>query len=158
MPLPAAWHAMPNVGAARDQGSGADACAHPQIGSLLWRGQSEYRQVRTRHVREIRCRYVRDLPEETPTTSFSGHAHGGRARQRQVPPRNTSQAPAAEISRRAQLAVSTAVQSAAGAHRAGLEAGPPNGYAQPFLRHIGRIAHCGRQMLQPLATTQFGAA
>ena len=158
MPLPAAWHAMPDVGAARGQGSRADACAHTQIGSLLWRGQSEHGQVRTRHVREVRRRDVRDLSEEAPAASFSGHAHGGRARQRQIPPRNTAQAPAAEISRRAQLAVSTAVQSAIGAHRAGLEAGPPHGYAQPFLRHPGRIAHCGRQMLRPLATTQFGAA
>lgn len=158
MPLPAAWHAMPDVGAARGQGSGADACAHPQIGSLLWRGQSEYRQVRTRHVREIRRRHVRDLSEETPTASFSGHAHGCRARQRQVPPRNTSQAPAAEISHRAQLAVSTAVQSAVGAHRAGLEAGPPNSHAQPLFRHLGRIAHCGRKMFRPMATTQFSAA
>ena len=64
MPLPAAWHPMPDVGAARDQGPGAAARAHPQIGRVLRRGQSAYRQVRPLPVREVRCGHVRELSEE----------------------------------------------------------------------------------------------
>lgn len=158
MPLPAAWHAMPDVGTARGQGSGADACAHPKIGGLLWCGQSQYRKIHTRHVRKIRRRYVRELSEEAPAASPAQQAHGDSAGQRQVPPRHTSQALAAEISHRAQFAVSAAVQSAVGSHRAGLEAGPPHRHAQPLLRHVERTARCGRAMLRPVATTQFGAA
>jgi hypothetical protein len=158
MPLPTARHTMPDVGAARGQGSGADACAHPQIGSVLWRGQSEYGQIHTHHVREVRCSHLRDLSEEASAASLARQAHGDRAGQRQVPPRRTSQAIAAEISIRAQLAVSAAVQPAVGTHRAGLEAGSSNGYAQLLLRNPGRRALSSRAMLRPLATTQFGAA
>ena len=158
MPLPTTRHPMPDVGATGDQGPGTDARPHPQICRLLWRGQSEYRQIHTHHVREVRRGYVRNLFEEASAASLARQAHGCRARQRQVPPRNTSQALAAEIPRRTHLAVSATVQSAVGTHRAGLEVGPPHGNAQPLLRHIARIAHHGRQMLRPPATTKLGAA
>lgn len=60
MPLPAAWHAVPDVGAARDQRPGAAACADSQVGGLPRGGRSEQWQVCARHVREVRCRHVRD--------------------------------------------------------------------------------------------------
>ncbi len=158
MPLPTARHAMPDVGTARGQGSRADACARPQIGGLLWCGQFEYKEIHTCHVREVRRSHLRELSEEAATASLAQQAHGRRAGQCQVPPRRTSQAIAAEISIRAQLAVSTAVQPAVGTNRAGLEADPSNGYAQLLLRNPGRRAQSSRAMLRPLATTQFGAA
>lgn len=158
MPLPTAWHPVPDVGAARGQGSGAHACAYPQIGGLLWCGQSEYRQIHTRHVREVRCSDVRELSQATPAASLARQTHGDRAGQRQVPPRCTSQALASEISRRAQSAISATVQSAARSYRASLETGPAHGNAQPILRYLGRIARRGRAMLRPLATIQFGVA
>jgi len=158
VPLPTAWHTVPDVGAARAQGSGADACANPQIGSVLWCGQSEYRQIHTRHVREVRCAHVREFSEATPAPSLARQAHGCRAGQRQVPPRNTAKALACEISLRAQPAISATVQSAARSYRASLEAGPAHGNAQPILRHLGRIARNSRAMLRPLATIQFSAA
>ena len=85
-------------------------------------------------------------------------AHGRRAGQRQVPPCRPARALTSTVSRRAQLAVPAAVQPAIGAHRARLEAGPPDGDAQPFLRHIERTAHRDRAMLRPLAKIQFGTA
>ena len=45
-----------------------------------------------------------------------------------------------------------------GTHRTRLEAGPADGNTQSILRHLGRTTHCGRAMLRPLATIQFGAA
>lgn len=158
MPLPTARHPMPDVGAAGDQGSGADARTHPQISRLLRRRQSEYRQIHTGHVREVRRGDIRDLFEEASAASLARQAHGHRARQRQVPPRQTSQALAAQIPRRAHFAVSATVQPAVGTHREGLEVGPPHGYAQPLLRHVERTAHGGRKMFRPLATIQSGSA
>ena len=57
MPLPTARHTVPNVGSTRGQGSGADACPHPQIGRLLWRGQPEHRQIRARPVPDTTTPY-----------------------------------------------------------------------------------------------------
>lgn len=156
MPLPAARHTMPDVGAAGDQGSGADACPHPQIGGLFWGGQSEHRQIHPRHVRKVRRGHVREFSEETPATSLARQAHGCRSGQRTVPPRHSSPAIAAQVPRRAHPAVSAAVQPATGANRAGLEVGPPNGHAQPLLCNPRRIAHLSRKMLRPLAKTKFG--
>ena len=158
MPLPTAWHAMSDVGATQGQGSGADACAHPQIGGLLWRGQSAHRQIHTRHVREVRRGHIRELPEEAPAASLARQAHGDRAGQRQIPPRHSACALAATVSKGAQPAFSAAMQSAVGTHRARLEAGSPHGHAQPFLRHVGRTTHRSRAMLRSLATLQSIAA
>jgi hypothetical protein len=157
MPLPTARHAMPDLGAARGQGSGADACAHPQIGGLLWRGQSEHRQVRACHVREVRRGHIRELPEEAPATSLARKAYGSRAGQRQIPPCHSACALASAVPKRAQSAVSAAIQPAVGTHRARLEARSPHGHAQPFLRHAGRIARRGRKVFRPLAISQFSA-
>jgi hypothetical protein len=52
---------MPDVGAAGDQGSGADVPSNLQINRLLGRGQSEYRKIHTRHVQEVRRGYVRSF-------------------------------------------------------------------------------------------------
>ena len=155
MPLPTTWHALPNVGAARDQGSCAEPCSHPQVSRLLRCRQLEYWQVRPLHVRHVRRGYVRDLSEEASAASLARQAHGDCAGQCQVPPRCPSQTLASEISHRAHLAVSAAVQSTAGTHRASLETGPPHGYAQPFLRHPRRIAHRSRHVLRPLEKTKL---
>ena len=158
MPLPTTWHPVPHVGAARDQGSGPAPCAHPQVGGLLWRGQSAQRQVRSLHVRDVRCRDVRDLSEDAAAASLPRHAYGAGTGQCPVPPRGSAQTVASKISRRAHPAVSATVQSAAGPRRASLEAGPPPGDAQPVLRHLGRRADRRLHMLRPLENTQLGAA
>ena len=157
MPLPTTWHALSDVGAARDQGSCAEPCSHPQVGRLLRCRQLEHRQVRPLHVRQVQRGHVRDLSEETSAASLARQAHGNCTGQCQVPPRGTSQTLASAISHRAHLAVSAAVQSAAGTHRASLETGPPHGYAQPVLRHPGRIAHRRLKVLRPLEKTKLGA-
>ena len=158
MPLPTAWHPVPDVGAARGQGSGSVACTHPQIGGVLWRGQSEFRQIHTRNVRQVRCGYFREFSKATPTASLAWQANGDSPGQCQVPPRRTSQTLASEISGRAQSAVPAALQSATRSNRASLEVGSPFGHAQQILCHLGRTAHDGRAMLRPLATIQFNAA
>ena len=71
--------------------------------------------------------------------------------------RSCAQARASNISRRPHPAVSAAVQSPAGPHRASLEAGPLPGDAQPVLRHLGRRAHRHLHMLRSLENTPFGA-
>ena len=158
MPLPTAWHPVPNVGAARGQGSGCAACTHPQISGVLWRGQSEYRQIHTRNVRQVRRGYFREFSKATPTASFARQANGNSPRQRQIPPCRTSQTLDSEISGRAQSAVPAAVQSATRSYRASLEVGQTFGHAQQILCNLGRTAHGSRAMLRPLAKIQFNAA
>ena len=158
MPLPTAWHPVPDVGAARGQGSGSAACTHSQIYSMLWRGQSEYRKIHTRNVRQVRRNHFRECPKATPTASLAWQANGDSPGQRQVPPRRTSQTLASEISGRAQSAVPAALQSATRSYRASLEVGPPFGHTQQILCHFGRTTHRSRTVLRPLATIQRNAA
>lgn len=155
MPLPAAWHKVPDVGTTRDQGSGVDACADPQVSGLLWRGQSEHRQVYSLHLREVRRRHIRGLSEEALAASFPSQAHGDCAGQRQIPPCRASQTPALEISRRSFLAVSAAIQSAAGTYRTSLEISPPLGNTQSVLRHTGRSPSRSLNMLRPLENSKL---
>ena len=158
MPLPTTWHPLPDVGAARDQGSGHTPCAHPQVGRLLWCRQLAHRQVRPLHVRQVQCGHVRDLSEDASAASLPRQAHGDCAGQCQVPSRGPAPALASKTSRRAHRAVSAAVQSAAGPHRARLEVGPPHGDAQPVLRHLGRRADRRLNVLRPLEKPQLGPA
>lgn len=157
MPLPAARHPVPDVGTARDQGSGADACADPQIRGLLWRRQSEHREVRARHVREVRRSHIRDVFEEASAASLPWQARGGCIGQRQIPPCRTSQALALEISGRHEATVFATVQSAVGADRTRLEVGPSHGNPQPLLRYAKRTALRGLDLFRSLATTKFDA-
>lgn len=155
MPLPTTGHSVSHVGATRDQGSGADPCAHPQVGRLLRGYQFAHRHVHPLAVRHVQRGHVRNLSEDAATASLAWHAHG--AGQCPVPPRGPAQARASKISRRARPAVSAAVQSAAGLHRASLEARPPHGDTQPVLRHPGRRVDRHLHMLRPLANAQLGA-
>ena len=59
--------------------------------------------------------------------------------------------------RRAHPAVSAAVQSATGTHRARLEAHPPHGDTQPVFRHSGRRRDRCLHVLRPLENTQLSA-
>lgn len=154
MPFPAAWHPMPDVGAAGDQGSRIGPCAHPQVGGLFWRSQPHQRQIHLLHVREVRCPDVRGLPEKAVAASFARQAHGHRAGQRPIPPCRVAGAVAAEIPQGTYAALSTAIQPATGPHRTGLETRPPHGNAQPLLPDIERTARRSRAMLRPLAETQ----
>lgn len=157
MPLPAARDAMPDVGAARGQGPGLAPCAHPQVDGLLWRSQSEQRLVRSLHVQEVRCPDVRGLPEKAAAASRTRRTHNHRVGQCQIPPCQTAEAMAAEISQGPHAPVPAALQPAAGAYRAGLEAGSPDGHAQSYLPHVERTARYGWTMLRPLAETQCRA-
>ena len=158
MPLPATWYPVPDVGTARDQRSGADACAYPQISGLLWCRQFGHRQVRTRDVREVRRGHIRDLSEEAAAASIPRQAHGRGTRQRQIPPCRASQAIALQVSRRPDATVSATVQPAVGTYRASLEVGSPHGNAQSVLRHAGRSALSGLNLLRPLETSKFDAS
>ena len=158
MPLPTTWHPLPDMGAARDQGSGTDPCAHPPVGRLLWCRQFEPRHVRPLPVRHVRRGHVRDRSEDASAASLPRQMHGDCAGQCHGPPCCPAQARASAISHRAHLAVSAAVQPAAGPHRARLEVGPPHGDAQPCLRHPGRMAHRRLNVRRPLEKTQLGAA
>jgi hypothetical protein len=157
MPLPTTWHPMPDVGATRDQGSDPVPCAHPQVDRVLRGRQFAHRQIHPLFVRHVQCGHVRGLSEDATAASVRQHAYGAGAGQCPVPPCDPAQTVAAKVSRRAHPAVSAAVQSAAGPHRAGLEAGPPHGDAQPVLRHPGRRADRRLHLLRPLEKSEFGA-
>ncbi len=158
MPLPTTWNAMPDVGAARGQGPGVDACPDPQIGRLLWRGQPEHRQVRARPVREVRRDHLREFPEAVATASLPRQTNDRRARQRPVPPCRTASAIASQISQDSHLALPATVQPPTGTHRTCLEIGSPHDHAQSILRNLARSPRSRRAMLRPLADLEFSAA
>jgi hypothetical protein len=158
MPLPTTWHPVPQMGAARGQGSGPAPCAHPQVGRVLRGRQRAHRHVHPLSVRHVQRGHVRDRSEDAAAAARPRHAHGAGGGQCPVPPRGFAQTVASNISRRAHPAVSAAVQSAAGPRRASLEAGPPHGDAQPVLRHLGRRADRRLHMLRPLEKAQLGTA
>ena len=155
MPLPATRHPVPDVGGARDQGSGVAPCAHPQVGRLLWCRQPRQRQVRPVPVRYVRCADFRGFLEEIATASCTRQAHGRCAGQRQIPPCLTVTSFAQKIPEGTDLALSATIQSAVGSRRTGLEVGSAHGYTQPFLCRIERRAHRSRNLFRPLAKTKL---
>ena len=157
MPLPTTWHPVSYVGAARNQGSGSAPCPHPQVGGLFRGRQLAHRQVHPLSVRHVQRDHVRDLSEDAAAASLAWYAHGAGTGQCLIPPCGPAQTLASNISRRAHPAVSAAVLSATGSHRASLEVGPPPGEAQPVLRQLGRRADRRLHMLRSLENTQFGA-
>lgn len=64
---------------AQSQGPDLASCPHSQVGDLLWRSQSEPRQVRLLHVQEVRCPDVRGLTEKAVATLLAPRIHGHRA-------------------------------------------------------------------------------
>jgi hypothetical protein len=157
MPLPTTWHSVSYVGAARNQGSGSAPCPHPQVSGLCWGRQLAHRQVHPLSVRHVQRGHVRDLSEDAAAASLAWHAHGAGTGQCPIPPRGPAQTLAPKISRRAHPAVSAAIKSATGSHRARLETRSPHGDTQPVLRHPGRRGNCHLHLLRPLENTQFSA-
>jgi len=158
MPLPAARFALPYVGGTRDQGSHPGTRTDPQVGRLLRCGQPRYGQVRAGHVPGIQWRDVPSLSENTPTPSLPGQTHDHRARQRQVPPRQTFGTFSARVSPRPISSIPAAVQPPARAHRARMETHPAIGNAQSVFRHTTGGARSRQRVLRQMATTQLGPA
>lgn len=76
MPLPTARHTLSHVGATREQGPGAHPCTDPQVRRLFWGRQPADRQIRSRHVRQIRCQDVRGVLETTAQASHTRQKDG----------------------------------------------------------------------------------
>ena len=154
MPFPTTRHTMPDVGAPRGQRPGAVPCAHTQIGGLLRSGELEDWQIHPLDVREIRRPHIRSLLEETVAAPLARQAHGHRARQCPIPPCHIVGVPVTQIPQGIDPPVLAAIQPATGSRRAGLETGAASGYAQPLLRHLGRIALCSRVMFRLVEKTE----
>lgn len=154
MPFPATRHAHSHVGATRDQGSGARARAHSKIRGLLRCRQPAHRKIRPLDVSGIQCGDLRRLSPEAVATSFAWPADGHRAGQRPVPPRRLVGPVAAPVPGHPDAAVPATVLSATRSHRAGVEARPTTGHAQPVLRHAGGTPRYRRNLLRRLATTE----
>ena len=158
MPFPATRYPLPHVGTPGRQGPRRDPCLNPQVYRLLRRGQSSPWQIHSLNIPHIRCSYLRGIPENIVAASRAQQTDGRDTRQCPLPPRQTAQAAAAKASSAPRIAVSTAVQSATGSHRAGLEVGASIGHAQPVLCPPGGCEKRHRLMLRPVAKTQFSAA
>lgn len=158
MPFPAARHAVSDVGTPGDQRPGDRTRPHPQVGGLFRCSQPRIRQVRSRPVRQVRRRHLRDVSQEAIAAQDARQAHGGRSGQCAVPPRRTTCTVIASISKGAHFVVPAALQPAACADRACLEADTPPGNPQSVLRYPGRCARGRRRMLRAMAETQFCAA
>ena len=155
MPLPAAWVAMSNVGAARGQGSDFAARANAQVHCLFWRSQSAHRQIRPSHVLGFQCRDVPAVSRAVAASSNPSASHDYRARQRSL----SSRRPPGSILAPALCSVATALlaalQPATRLDRARMEADPPVGNSQPLLSNARSGGGGGQHMLQPLAAAEF---
>lgn len=155
MPLPATRYALPYVGTTRGQGSGDNPCINPQVYRLLRCGQSLQWQIHSFNVHQIRCAYLRAIPENIAAPSLAQQADDSDTRQRPLPTRQTAQATAEKASTAPRTTVSTTVQPPTGSGRVSLEAGAPIGYAQPVLCQPGGRTSCHLVLLGPVAKNQI---
>ena len=154
MPLPAARHALSNVGATRRQGSHPSACAHTQVRGVLRRGQYRYRQTGHGLRTHIQRRILPTLLDTPAQASLPRQATCLGARQRQVPPRPYAPALATRPPQGDHAHVPAAIQSRTQPSRAGLETHPPTGDPQSPLPNP-RPCHRSRpRALQPLGQIQ----
>ena len=86
MPHPAAWNALPDVGAAGRQGS--EWCIHaPTRKSIACFGAVSLhtRQICSFSVHQVRCQNLRGFSEETAAASLTEQKDGDRLGQRPIP-------------------------------------------------------------------------
>lgn len=154
MSLPATWLALPHVGTSGNQGPHTAACTDPQIRILLRRRQFEHRSVRAHDMPHLQCH---DLPEFSQATAAPTNAwtpNDRRTRQcplssRKTPgPFSTSPYPTPAA------AVPTALQSATGPYRAGLETDTAPRDAQPLLRNAPRRLEGRQRVFRPVASAE----
>src|SRR5580658_2882217 len=154
MSLPAAWLALPNVGAAGDQGPDPAPCADPQVRGLLRCRQFGQRPVRTHDVPDLQRRDIRNFPQAVAAPANPGTAHAPRTRQCSLPSRETPGALPTLSCTRPAAAVLAALQSTTRPHRASLEADSAPRDTQPLLRYAARGAQGGQRVLRSLAPTE----
>src|ERR1700687_5423593 len=153
MPLPTTRLALPDVGASGDQGPSAAARPDPQVRGLLRRRELSHRNFRAHVLRHLQCRDLPGLPQKAVAAPLDSKTHDQRARQRPLSPRPATGCVPAQIPACFLIAVPAALQSPARLDRAGLEARPALGDAQPVLRHAPRTARSSKPLLRCLAAT-----
>jgi len=158
MSLPATRLPLPHVGTAGNQGPHPAACANPQVGGLLRRGQPENRSVRTHDVRRLQRRDLPGLPQATAASSHPRPPHDPRTRQRPLSSRRTPVRVSTSASSTPEAAVSAALQSSTRPHRASLETDPTPRNPQSLLRHAPRSAAGRQRLLRSLAQTESSVA
>ena len=149
---------LSHVGAPRGQGPDFAACSHPQVGCLLWRSQSAYRPIRAQDLQGVQRGNVPAVPYAVAAASNARASHHRRAGQRSLSScRDLSSLPAPACCT-LETAVSSTLQSAALAHRAGLETDSASSNAQPLLPCTGRSAQSRECMFQWLASPERNLA
>lgn len=157
MPLPAARYTLPHVGAPGRKRPYPAACAHPQVSSLLRRGQHTCRQAGHCLRAKIQRRFFRALSEETAQASLAQQTYGRDSGQRQVPPRLRATYLSASASKNTHAIVPATLQSRTQSNRACLEAHPTIGHPQPAFPDAGwRRRGCART-LRTLGKTESTA-
>ena len=146
VPLPAPRDALPHVDPSGGDRPRRPACADARVDLLLRCGQPAHRQVRAHLLSDIQRRHLRGIPPGTTPLPVAPQEDGGCARQRPLPPRQTPPAAAVGAPPASGTALSSALQSATRAHRAGLEADAPISDAQLVLRQLGPIEGSGRPL------------
>src|ERR1700690_1509942 len=154
MSLPAAWLALPHVGAAGNQRPDPAACADPQVRGLLRCRQFGQRPVRAHDVPDLQRRDLPEFPQAAAAPANPGTAHAPRARQCPLPSRETPGALLAVSCKRSAAAVLAALQSTTRPDRASLEADAAPRDTQPLLRHAARGTQGGQRVLRPVAPTE----
>ena len=154
MPLSAPRHPLSQLGPSRGERPRRPVRADAPVHRLLRGGQSAKWQVRPRLLPRVQRRQVREFPEGATATSFTQPEDGGRSRQCTLPPRQTPQAAAPDLSGASRIVIPAALQPPARPDREGLEAHPSSGNPQSLLPQPGRVAGRCRDLLWPMAKTE----
>src|SRR5215831_18084711 len=152
MSLSATRLALSQVGAPRGKRPDFAACSHPQVRRLLWRGQSAHRSVRAQDLQGLQCRNVPALPRAVAAVSNARPPHHPRARQRSLPSGGDPGPVPAPACCTLEATISSTLQSAARADRAGLETNSTLSNAQSLLPYTRRSAQSRQRLLQSVAS------
>jgi len=154
MPLPAAWHALPHVGAPRTERPHPAACTDTPVGRLLRCCPPPHWHATHRFRAEIQRRLLPALPAATAQALSPRQTPGRDPGQRQVPSCSRSALLVAPAPQAHHTAVSPSVQPGAQSDRTCLEACASTGNPQPILRNTGRTRRGGARAIRDLGKTE----
>src|SRR5271168_4850602 len=154
MSLPAAWLAVPDVGATGNQGPDPAPCADPKVRGLLRCRQFGQRPVRAHDVPDLQRRDLPEFPQAAAAPANPRPADALGARQCPLPSREAPEAIPAPSYSRSAAAVLAALQSATRPDRASLEADSAPRDTQSLFRHAARGAQGGQRVLRSMAPTE----
>jgi len=158
MSLSATRLALSHVGASGGQGPHFAACSHPQVCRLFWSRQSAHWAVRAQDLQGVQCPNLPVFPHAVAALSTARPPHDPHPRQRSLSSCGDPGFLPSPTRCIHETAVSSTLQPAARADRAGLETNSTASNAQPLFPYTRRSTQSRQCLLQSLAPTKYDLA